>query len=225
MFGLSVFAEELIAAALALMLSFAAGFGLEWHWRNIDDAAADDARATATVAVLKHQTAVAQQQGAAGQALADQAAGAFAKSQTQIRTLTQTQIQKIPEFIMPNPLPLLAGEVARSAEGGTQETPHETPHETSGQANPSVVLGVSNGFVLIHDAAVAGAADPAGLPGAAGVDFDAPAGIGLPAIAELLAENYGACHAAIDRAGEDESYILKLKLWYADVKRMLEARK
>ncbi len=79
MFGLSVFAEELIAAALALMLSFAAGFGLEWHWRNIDDAAADDARATATVAVLKHQTAVAQQQGAAGQALADQAAGAFAK--------------------------------------------------------------------------------------------------------------------------------------------------
>lgn len=60
----------------------------------------------------------------------------------------------------------------------------EVPVYVTKAADSSCV--VTNGFVLLHDAAAKGS-----VPGAASESNDAPAGIDLSTVAETITENYG----------------------------------
>ncbi len=66
----------------------------------------------------------------------------------------------------------------------------EVPRYVTVEADARCAVPV--GFVRLHDAAAAGVptvADTAGQPA------DAPSGLALSAVAETVADNYGACHA------------------------------
>ncbi len=202
MFGPDTLAAKLLAALFACALSFAAGFGLEWHWRNIDEAADDDARAQAAVAVIKHQTAVAQQEGAAGQALADQAAGAFAAVQPQIRTITRTLTKEIPVYIQPAPQ--------------TQGAPDHAPVSS---AQPVIVYGVPCGLLRLHDGAATGNDHPAGLPVCAGKPDGAPADVDLSQFAAVLVQNYGAFEDNREQLIGLQDWARQVALWYADLQK------
>lgn len=199
-------AAKALAAIVVVALIFAAGFGTAWHIKNGDEARAALAQAQATTKEIKHQVAVAQSEGAAGQALADVAAGAFEGQKTKIQTVTKTLVQQIPQFIAPNPV---------------METNNAAPAENG----PAVIYGLPWGFVRLYDCAATLCADPSAIPIAPGESDDAPSSVDLSRALSVSIQNsdaYYECRAQNDGLIE---WARGVELWYADLVKKISATK
>lgn len=211
MFGLSSLAAQLLGAAVIALAVSGTSVYFTHQYDTGQAAKLALKTAQAETRALTWQAQVSQQIGAEGQKDADAANLAYAQSQTKIQTVTKTLIQQIPQFIAPDPVAN-----APQPQGGQPDAPAVTN-------SSHVVCGLSNGFVLVHDAAAINTADPAALPGASGLDRNAASGIGLPEAGQLLSENYGAFWQLRDRAAKDEAYIVTLKSLYDDLVKKIQA--
>lgn len=84
-------------------------------------------------------------------------------AQAQVRTVTQTIIKEVPVYV-----------------------PAPAPTEP-----PRVGNDLSLGFARLHDYAALGISPP--VPAPSGIDWDAPAGVGMSAGITTIASNYGVC--------------------------------
>ena len=214
---------KLMGAVALCAFAFIGG----WEVKGAFDAKAQLASADAAARVLKHEVAISQQLGAAGQAQADLDAGAFAQVQTKIQTVTRTLVQKAPIFVAPasgpptsdasrQPLPPQAGaENSGGGKAGAERNENETA--------AAVVYGVPCGLVRLHDAAATGNPDPSQLSICAGKSDAEPASLDLSQFADVLVQNYGAFEANREQLIALQDWARQVQLWYADLKQKLES--
>jgi hypothetical protein len=203
------FVTGLAAKVLGAVALVAVGFMAGWEVKGAFDAKAQVTSANAAAAQLKHEAAVAQSAGAAGQAQADLDAGAFAQAETKIQMVTRTLVRKVPVYV--------------PAAKPATELPQEKSNAT--ETMPVVTYGVSCGLLRLHDAAATGVSDPSQLPICAGKPDDAPANIDLSQFADVLIQNYGAFESNREQLIELQDWARQVQLWYADLKQKLESGK
>ena len=104
-----------------------------------------------------------------GATIAGEVRDAHDTAQQQIRTVTKTIVKEVPRYV---------------------STTTTCPPAQPGQPLRVALADVSVGFGLLHDAAATG--NPP-VPPAAGLDFDAARGTGMPAVLATVASNYGVC--------------------------------
>lgn len=209
MFGLATLGDKLIWGAV---YTLAIAAGVAWFTHSYDTGqAAKSQFAAASVAIkqIKHEAALAQSEGAAGQAIADEADKQFAIKQAKQSTTTKTLISEIPHFIAPNPVP---------------EAKPDAPVPAS-QPDSAVGYSVPCGLLRLHDAAASGIGDPSDLPICAGKPDDAASDVDLSQFANVLIDNYGAFENNREQLSALQDWARQVALWYANVAKQYQASK
>lgn len=101
----------------------------------------------------------------------------------------------------------------------TREVPKYVPYSVD------VATPIPLGFVRVFDAGAAGAADPAGLPIAAGQPNDAASDVKLSEIAAVSAANDDAFYQNADQLIALQGYVARVKVWADDLFASLQKTK
>lgn len=145
----------------------------------------------------------------AGVKIATQVRDKLDTQQETIRYVTRETLRAIPVYLAGR-----AGASGRPGGGVPGDGPQcHAAAEGGGVDSPDVSLPV--GFGRLHDYAALGVDPP--VPAPSGEPLSDPSGIGLPQLAETLADNYGVCHS-------DRAEVMAWRAWYVEQKRVWEGR-